>query len=163
MIWGGARPTAFMVDLFSPFSSENQKRARLFITAASLPSFTVQQAVVPYFGAQIKFSAERIYENWDVVVQNDEDFPIRAMLEKWSNDMNGLISNRLNPERYPTGYKTTAEVTQMAKDGSKPLRIYKMSGLWPVQVGAIQLDWSAAGQIEMFQVSFSIDYFECFE
>jgi hypothetical protein len=119
----------------------------------------VQQAIAPYFGAQIKFSAERVYQDWSVEVLNDDDFKIRAMLEKWSNLMNTLISNRLDPTMYPTGYKGTAEVTQKGKDG-RILRKYRFAGLWPMQIQEITLGWDAVAQIERFGVTFSLDYFE---
>jgi hypothetical protein len=149
------------VQLFLPtgLDSPNKKRFSLLINAASLPGFYVQPVVVPYFGAQIKFSGERVFQDWQVQVMNDEDFAVRAVLEKWSNLMNALISNRMDPAFYATGYKASAEVIQYGKDGRK-LRSYRFLGLWPNTVEQIQLDWSAIGQVEYFPVSFSLDYFE---
>jgi hypothetical protein len=156
---GGARPTQFEVNLFPPFASEATKQVRMLVNAASLPSFLVQPAVAPYFGAQIKYAGERVYDNWQCEVLNDEDFAIRALLEKWSNETNALISNRMNPELWPTGYKGTAEVTQFGKDG-RALRIYRFVGLWPMQLGSINLAWDAVAQIERFDCTFCLDYYE---
>ncbi len=156
---GGARPTQFEVAVFPPFSTIESKRTVLLCSAASLPGFVVQPAIAPYFGAQIKFSAERVYDNWDITVLNDEDFALRAMFERWSNHMNTLVSNRLDPTYYPTAYKSHAEVTQKGKDG-RDLRTYRFVGLWPIAVTPIPLDWQAVGQIEQFNVTFSLDYFE---
>ena len=35
-----------------------------------------------------------------------------------------------------------------------------MVGLWPMRVSDIPLSWEAATQIERFEVSFCLDYFE---
>ena len=156
---GLARPNQFTVALFPPFATPESSRSVLLVQAASLPSFDLAPVVVPYFGAQIKFSGERNYNPWPITVINDEDFAMRAMFEKWSNIMNTLVSNRLDPNYYPTAYKTTAEVTQKGKDG-RDLRVYRFVGLWPMQVSDIALSWESQGQYEQFQVVFSIDYFE---
>ena len=156
---GGARPNQFEVAVFPPFTTVQSKRSVLLVSAASLPGYVVQPVVVPYFGAQIKYSGERVYDNWDVTVLNDEDFSMRAMFERWSNIMNTLISNRLDPGFYPTGYKTHAEVTQKGKDG-RDLRNYRFVGLWPMSITPIPLDWGSQGQIEQFNVTFCLDYFE---
>ncbi len=73
--------------------------------------------------------------------------------------MNTLVSNRLDPNMWPTGYKAAAEVIQKGKDG-RDLRTYRFVGLWPIVVSPIGLDWSAQGQFETFNVTFSLDYFE---
>lgn len=159
LVLGGARPTHFQVDIFPPFQSASAQKFSFLCTAASLPEFVVQPATVAYFGAILKYSGERVYGDWSVQVMNDEDFAQRAIMEKWSNAMNTLISNRLDPAFYPTAYKAHAEVTQFGKDG-RILRIYRMVNLWPMRVSDIPLSWEAATQIERFEVNFALDYFE---
>lgn len=155
----GARPSHFHVDLFLPFASEQAKRLKFACFATSLPGFSINQAPVYYFGRMIKLSGDRVFEDWDVMMYNDTDFAARAALEKWSNDINALISNRMNPEVFPNGYKTSAEVTQYAQDG-EALRTYRFNGLWPAVVAPIQLDYRDGSQVEVFQVRFSVDHFE---
>ena len=87
------------------------------------------------------------------------DFAARAALEKWSNDINALISNRMNPDVFPTGYKTSAEVTQYDQAGSI-LRTYRFNGVWPAVVMPISLDYRDGNQVEVFQVRLSVDHFE---
>jgi hypothetical protein len=157
--FGGARPSEFDVAIFPPFSTVESSRSVLFVTAASLPGFNLGQTVVPYFGNSIKFDGDRSYDNFDVTINNDEDFAIRAMLERWSNHINALVSNRMDPTFWPTAYKGSAEVTQYGKDG-RVLRVYRMIGLWPATITPIQLDWSMQNMIETYQVSFSVDYIE---
>lgn len=173
LIYGGARPSQFEVSIFpvnsptaaaggldgTPFASTTPKRIKFFVQAASLPAFIIGQAPVPYFGAVIKYAGERQYTDWQVTIMNDEDFAVRAFLEKWSNMMNALVSNRLDPEVYPTRYKSTAEVIQFGKDGSV-VRAYTFHGLFPTVIDPIDLNWGDVNRIETYNVTFSLDYFE---
>lgn len=166
--FGGARPTQFQVDIFPPLNIGAgatpgigvavSKQFSFVCTAASLPEFTVQPATCAYFGAILKYSAERVFGDWSVQVLNDEDFSQRAMFERWSNAMNTLISNRLDPTYYATKYKASAVVTQYSKSGPI-LRQYTMWNLWPMRISDIPLSWEAATQIERFEVNFALDYF----
>ncbi len=81
------------------------------------------------------------------------------MFERWSNEMNSLISNRSSADALANGYKSTAIVKQLGQDGST-LRQYELQGLWPVMVSPIQLSWEAGNAIETYGVEFSIDYWE---
>lgn len=159
LIEGGARPTQFEVDVFLPFASQQEQRFKFLCHAASLPGMSIGQAQVAYFGRALKLAGDRRIDDWEVAVYNDADFGIRSVLEKWSNDINTLISNRLNPEMYATKYKSAAEVRQLGMD-KRVLRAYRFEGIWPMEVSPIRLDWSAQNQIEMFSVQFSVDWFE---
>ncbi len=111
---------------------------------------------VPYFGRTIKLAGDRDYPDWTVSVYNDEDFPVRQMLESWSNEINSVVSNRMSSDVFPTGYKTTASVVQYGKDGTA-LVGYLFEGLFPVNVDAMSLSWDAVNQIQTFDVTFAYD------
>jgi hypothetical protein len=74
-------------------------------------------------------------------------------MEEWSNAINRLQRNVREINRY----KSQAQVTQFAKDGSK-LRTYEFNGIFPSNISPIELDWSTTDQIELFQVTFQYDY-----
>ena len=159
--FGGARPTLFQVNITMPpgIGAQAASKVEFNVSAASLPSFIVEPVVVPYFGRQIKFSGDRVFQDWQVTVMNDEDFTLRNAFEAWSNAMNALVSNRMDPELYSTAYKTVASVRQYGKDG-QVVRKYDFQGIFPSQVDNIGLSWDAINQIETFAVNFSYDYYE---
>lgn len=121
-----------------------------------MPSSTLGQTPVPYFGRQIKLNGDREFANWTVTVMNDEDFAVRLIMENWSNQINTLISNAMNPNVFPTGYKASGQVTQWGKNGVA-IRRYLFQGLWPVNVDVIPLDWDQTNAVEQFDVEFSLD------
>lgn len=155
---GGARPTLFFVDLTFPFTTSFSGNARFQIRAASIPSMPLERIRVPFMGRAIKLVGDRPdTPDWTVTIMNDEDFPLRVALEKWSNEMNALISNRMSADVWPTDYKGTAHVTQYGKKGDL-LRAYIVEGIWPVNVDAMPLDWDAQNQLQSYDVTFSVDW-----
>lgn len=149
----GARPTLFQVEFTNPVNGLSDGLVPFMAQASEIPPSIVEPIQVPYFGRTIKVAGDRTYPDWNVMIMNDEDFPIRNALEEWSNMINGFENNL----RQETSYKTDARVTQYAKDGSIR-RVYRFIGIFPISVGAIQLSWEAQNQIETFDTTFAYDY-----
>lgn len=156
---GGARPTLFQVDFFLPFATPNGNKGQFLCRAASIPPAPLDVIRVPYFGRHIKLAGDREFPNWQTTIMNDEDFPLRVAMEKWSNLINTLISNEMDPSVFPTGYKGSANVTQFGKGGAT-LAIYRFVGLFPVNVDQMRMDWEAQNQLQVFDVEFAYDYWE---
>lgn len=156
---GGARPTQFEIDIFPPFASVDSQRMRFLVQGGSLPAAIIGTVQVPYFGRAVKFAGDREYPAWTVQVLNDEDFAIRAIMERWSNEMNAHISNRMSDDMYATAYKTSAVVTQMGKNG-EAIRSYRLVGAFPTGIQEIDLDWGKVNAVEIFGVEFQYDYWE---
>lgn len=159
MAQGGARPSLFEVTVQTPPAQQPQipEDLRFFVEAANLPSSNLGLIQVPYFGRIVKLAGDRQFEPWTVSVINDEDFNVRDALEGWSSRINNLQANIRTYGR-ERDYKSTATVTQYGKDGKK-LRAYRFEGLFPQQIGAIELGWQNIDEIERFQVVWEYDYY----
>lgn len=154
---GGARPNQFQVDIFFPFQSTNANRLRFNARAASVPPSVIDEVPVYYYGRAIKMAGDRTFPDWELTIYNDEDFALRMLFENWSNRINTLISNRMDPSVYPVGYKVDGVVTQFGKDGHT-IKTYEFVGLWPKIVDTMPLDWSAQNQIQEFNVTLAYDF-----
>lgn len=154
---GGARPNQFEINIFPPFQSNTSSKIRMMARAASVPPMIVGEVQVAYFGRFIKVNGDREFPDWNVTIYNDEDYKLRLLFENWSNRINTLISNRMDPSVYATGYKVNAEVTQFGKDGHG-IRTYQFDGLWPKVVDAMPLDWAMTNSIQEFNVTFAYDW-----
>lgn len=158
LTYGGARPAQFYVQFSNPSDSSADLKVPFMVQAASLPASTLGQINVPYFGRTIPVPGDRTYSAWNVNVMNDEDFLVRNSIEKWSHDINSPEGNiRRFPGASALLTQGTALVTQMGKNG-QALRTYKFHGIWPQEVGEIQLAWDATDQIELFPVTFAYDF-----
>src|SRR6185312_6026737 len=160
----GARPTLFQVSLNFPVAALNLVAGRLLTFqafATSIPTSQLGQIPYNYFGRAVNFPGDRTFNPWQLNVYVDEDYAVRRGFETWSNAINGHVSNIRNPiAAIPTGYKVDGIVQQMSKIGGPVIATYRMAGCWPMNIGDIQLDWSAKDQIETFPVILSIDWWE---
>lgn len=153
LTFGGARPNQFMVEITNPVDGLADLKAPWMIKAASLPASTRGKIPVPFMGRFVNFGGEAEFEDWNVTVINDEDFLVRNSLEAWHEKIN---SNRLNTRAYPNEYKSQAQITQFAKDGTA-LRVYKFTGFFPLNISAIETSWETQNTIEEFNVTFAFD------
>lgn len=169
---GGARPSLFEIQVtFNPGSgiiTNGLNKLQFMARAASIPPEIVGSFPVPYFGRQIKLAGDRVFNDWQITVINDEDFAVRAAFEEWSKLINSHEPNlaSLRPGMgnvsggiSSLGYKANAEVRQYSKLGSV-IRRYQFIGLYPTVVSDISLNWAEVDQIEEFAVEFAYDYWE---
>ena len=159
--YGGARPTLFRVDIDSPFDRELARIAPFHIEASSLPGSTVNPIEVPYFGRRIRVAGDRTFDPWTVTVRNDEDFRVRHALESWHNRINSLQGNlNTTGSAETSNYKTQADIHQFSKIGGSPIRTIRFYGMFPTEISPIDVNWGDTDSIEMFQVTFSYDWYE---
>ncbi|MDA8977568.1 phage tail protein [bacterium] len=156
---GGARSSLFQVQITNPINGVADQQVSFMVKAAQIPASTLGTVEVPYFGRQIKLAGNRTYAEWAPTIINDEDFGIRNAMEQWSHSINSAQGN-LNTAggTAPSLYKSNAQVTQFGKDGAI-LRVYNFVGLYPSEVGAIDLAWDNEG-IQEYGVTFQYDYWE---
>lgn len=110
-------------------------------------------------GRKIYTHGHRTVDSWTVTVINDEDFKVRNAMEQWNNYLNLQQGNVANfPTPNDAEFKSVANVFQYDKTG-KITRVYTLFGVWPENIGPIDLDWES-DSIQSFQVTFSMDYFE---
>jgi len=164
MIGDGARPNLFEVTLTFPTVASNSTAAGQKVTfmakTAQLPGSTVGQVPLYYFGRELKFAGNRTFADWTLQILNDEDFTIRNSLESWMNAINSHTTNvRNSAASGPSGYSVDAVVTQYGKTGNA-LKTYKFVGLFPLDLGAIDLDWGSNDSIEEYSVTFAYQWWE---
>jgi hypothetical protein len=164
MVGDGARPNLFQVSLTFPTIATNgtaaSQKTTFMAKSAQLPGSTIGQVPVYYFGRELKFAGNRTFTDWTLQIINDEDFAIRNALESWMNSINSHTSNvRSGAAVNPSSYSVDATVTQFGKTGNV-LKTYKFVGLFPVDVAAIDLDWSSNDSIEEYSATFAFQYWE---
>jgi hypothetical protein len=154
---GGARPTQFKVMLTFPewvAGNDAAVKGEFLVKAASLPASTIQPIDVPFRGRPIKLAGERVFQNWNVTIINDNDFLIRNALERWSK---GVLDHRtVTGLLEPLSYERDLIVQQLDRNDNE-IKTYKMFNCWPQAISEIQLDYGASTNIEEFQVEFSVD------
>jgi len=163
MVFDGARPNLFQVTLqFPPTvnNGTNSRSIRFMANATQLPSSVIGVARQSYFGREVKFPGNRMFQDWSINVINDETFYLRNSFEQWLNLINNNRQNiRDSRAIYSSEYSVDAQVTQFSKEG-EPIKKYNFVGLFPTTVDPIQLNWAQNDQIEEFGVTFTYQYWE---
>ena len=158
---GGARANQFRISLVPPAlvaGGANAGRNLEFLCkTASLPASTVTDIPVYYRGRPVHVAGEREFQPWTISVYNDTDFSIRDMFENWSHLM--VNYNATDGQPTPLAYQTDATVFQLDRNGAV-LKSYTFHDMFPLEIGAIQLDFEANNQVEMFDVTLQYNYFE---
>jgi hypothetical protein len=174
--FGGARASLFEVFMTLPTRIQSptaEAQFRFVCKAAQLPSSTVGQIEVPFFGRKVKLAGNRTFENWTVTILNDEDFSVRHAFEKWSSLINNHNNNvrdaGMSSESGQNSYRSIATVRHYAKtgvfnggtvsgDAAIPTREYDFINIFPINVSSIDLNWETTDAIEEFTVEFAYDY-----
>jgi len=174
--FGGARASLFEVFLSLPQGIGEptaESQFRFVCKASSIPASTIASIDVPYFGRKVKMAGNRTFDNWQVVVMNDEDFLVRNAFELWSSYINSHENNLRDAsvitENGLASYRTVATVRHFAKtgvfasgagagDAAIPTREYTFVNIFPVSIGNIELNWETTDAIEEFTVEFAYDY-----
>ena len=164
MIGDGARPNLFSVSLVFPTIATNAvaagQKTSFMAKSAQLPGSSVGTVPMFYFGRELKFAGNRTFAQWSLQIINDEDFIIRNSLESWMNAINSHSGNLRNAAAASSsGYTVDALVTQYGKTGNT-LKQYKFVGLFPIDLGAIDLDWGSNDAIEEYSVTFDYQWWE---
>ena len=157
---GGARPNQFKVTM--PFPGYAQVGGEIedlaFLCRATvIPAMTVGNINVPFRGRQIKIAGDRTFEDWNVTVINDTDFKLRNAFERWQNGINNMTDNEGLTN--PVDYQVDAFVDHLDRNGST-IKSYTLRGLYPVNVGSIELNYETNDVLEDFQTTFAYQYFE---
>ncbi len=165
---GGARPNQFYADISVPLALKGvinnatlaEQKLRFFCRAASLPQSQIGVVSVPFRGRTFKVPGDREFAEWTVNITNDTDFMIRDMFEEWMDAIDGNVNHdQLGDDSIPTDFMSSGEVHQLNKNGDR-LKSYLMVGIWPNLVGDIQLAYDDNNVVEVFPVTFQVQWWE---
>ena len=175
LVGGGARPNLFEVQLanipgVTNWQGDTATSFTYLCKAAQLPASTIANVDVPFRGRIFKVAGDRTIENWSITVINDEDFKIRNAFEEWMQ-LIAKLDNNLGATN-PSSYMADADVYQLGRGGkvgarsnssageaSAVLKQYKMQGIFPISLAAIDLSYDTGDTIEEFAVEFAVQSF----
>jgi|TARA_B100001939_G_scaffold37175_1_gene29001 hypothetical protein len=179
LIAGGARPNLFEVEMAFPneeiFPEIGDTTFRMLIKGAALPPSTLTPIEIPFRGRKLKIAGDRVFNPWTIKVVNDNDFKLREAFERWSNFIVKVSdgSGTLNPSDYQVdwivnqlGRAKSPASNVPAKDNSETLpvlRRYYMKGCFPSDVTQIELNYDSENQVEEFDVTLQIQYWEAYD
>ena len=157
---GGARPSLFQVVLDYPSGiADPPTPSRFLIKGTTIPASTIGTHEIFFHGKAIKVAGDRTFDTLDTTIINDEDFGIRATLEKWIDFISDHKLNKRVDQWKGQGetaeYKGEVIISQYSKAGEK-LHHYHLIGAFPSALSTINLDWGTQ-EIEEFTCTWTFD------
>ena len=154
---GGARANQFMVTLGGTGATGLTNNFHFLCRSAQVPALTIGEVAVPYRGRVIYLAGDRTYDAWTVTIMNDRNYSVRAFLENWMDDMGDIGGTTKANAISAASYYANATVQQLDRN-NKPIRTYKLEGLWPTTLDAIDLSYDANDAIEEFGATFRFNW-----
>ena len=150
---GGTRPNRYTLTGTIPIGSEFFST---HIMATTIPESTVGIIPIPYRGRVYKFPGDRTYTEWAFTVLDDVgDNHLWEDLHQWSEQFNFHGSNVAQSRAHQGQYCSDLTVSHIDHNspGEVSLKKIQFNYAWPVSVGPVTLDMSAANQLTSYQVT----------
>ena len=157
---GGARANQFTVTMSGAGAQGAALQGNQFsflCRSAQIPALTIGEVAVPYRGRVSYLAGDRTYDAWTVTVMNDRNYSIRSALEAWMDDMGDIGGTTKANTISATEYYANAWVKQLDRNNA-PIRTYKLEGLWPTTLDAIDLSYDANDAVEEFGATFRFNW-----
>ena len=154
---GGARANQFMVTMGGAGATGMTNNFHFLCQSAQIPAMTIGEVAVPYRGRQIFLAGDRTYDAWTITVMNDRNYSVRAFLENWMDDMSDIGGTTKANALSAASYYANATVQQLDRN-NKSIRTYKLEGVWPTTLDAIDLSYDANDAIEEFGATFRFNW-----
>ena len=154
---GGARANQFMVTMGGAGAVGLTNNFHFLCRSAQIPALTIGEVAVPYRGRTIYLAGDRTYDAWTVTVMNDRNYTIRSFLENWMDDMSDIGGTTKANTISAASYYANATVQQLDRN-NQSIRTYKLEGLWPTTLDAIDLSYDANDAIEEFGCTFRFNW-----
>ena len=154
---GGARANQFMVTMGGAGASGLTGNFHFLCRSAQIPALTVGEVAVPYRGRTIYLAGDRTYDAWTVTIMNDRTYSVRAFLEGWMDDISDIGSTTRANAIGSSVYYAEATVHQLDRNNSA-IRTYKLEGVWPTTLDAIDLSYDANDAVEEFGATFRFNW-----
>ena len=157
---GGARSNQFKVTM--PFPGYAQVGGEIedlafLCRATTIPAMNVGVVEVPFRGRKIYIGGDRTFDTWSITVLNDTNFKIRNAMERWQNGINNMSDNEGLTN--PVDYQVDCFVDHLDRNGNT-IKSYTLRGLFPVGIGAIDLNYDEQAAVEEFTVEFQVQFWE---
>ena len=154
---GGARANQFSVSMSGSGAAGLTGNFHFLCRSAQIPALTIGEIAVPYRGRQIFLAGDRTYDAWTVTVINDRQYTVRSFLESWMDDMGDIGgTTKANTISASENY-ANAWVKQLDRNNSA-IRTYKLEGVWPTTLDAIDLSFDANDAVEEFGATFRFNW-----
>jgi len=166
---GGTRPNRFKITGTIPGSNDipqggdadpikgdgDISETSFLVKAASMPSATIGEIIVPFRGRGLRIPGDRIFEPWTFTVLDDGK-GLREKFITWGDKINAHVKNLTkDPSQQDDKAQWTVEMLD-TKDAS--IRTVKLHNCWPLTISPIDLSMDVADSLSEYSVTLAYDF-----
>ena len=151
-----ARPNRFLFSFASPVSGADAETISYLCKGAQLPAKTVGEIILNWQGMQNKIAGDPTFDDLTLTFINDYEQAGRKTFEDW---MKYVVDQSTNDREAQGDYKVDATVQLLGRKGDI-IATFKMFGVWPKQLDAVDLNSESTDTMSEFGVSLGMDYWE---
>jgi hypothetical protein len=124
-----------------------------WVSNTATPVVVTSAQVVDYMHTQIRRGGKTNPQQWPVTIRDDSWGGSFSFFNTWRNSIYPNMTSTT-----PSSYKGDATL-RLLNPSLELDRIYRLYGVWPMEIGAITLDYES-DNISTFPVTFAFDFFE---
>jgi len=157
LVGDAARPYLFEIDIpsISTGDANDVKTVTCLARSAILPRYNIEDIPFEFQKSTFHMGGRAVFDTWQVTFMADAYHKLRNRLLSWQSvifDPSRQVS--YSPSSYKRGGVTIKQLDRMGS----VVTAYEFRGLYPSEVGEIQVDQGNTS-IEEFNVTFTYDYY----
>lgn len=136
----------------------------IYAKAASFPGTQIGMIPVAYQGRIVKFTGERQFGEWTIVVYDGSvsgGKNLREYMENWIEDIDsakGHIQRYANASTDPWLVKFDDVGTDSTSSDTDYKKIFQLFNCWPMDISPIDLSYEAVDSFSEFTLTLAYDY-----
>lgn len=147
----GVRPSKYKMEIFGL-----PEKLAFLCKTSQLPGKTTGIIELPFMGRKIKLGGDPVYPDLTTTIMLDTDFSVRNEIESWGNSINA--QDEVSGDE-PSLYKQTGSIIQLNHKGVE-IAQYDLIGVWPSDIGPVELGFENTDQIAEYTVTWTYDYWQ---
>lgn len=124
--------------------------------ATSIPSSSIGEIDVKYFGRSVFYAGDRTYDPWTVTIIGMNDWKLYKYLLDWHQAINHPLENKAANANM-RNFKRAGTVRVYDQVKNKTLEI-NLDGLWPTRISEVRLGWDLVDQPVDIEVTWRFDW-----
>jgi hypothetical protein len=160
---GGTRLNRFIVQSSCPAVNRP-----FHIRAAQIPGAVISSIGLNWFGRTIELPGERVYQPWVITVLDDagDGYELHSQFETWQHSIGNKnefthvqLANAFQKPSSINGLGCQFDIRQYRTDSDEEEKDFILYNVWPLQIGAVELDQSKDNQLVQFSVTLAYSHF----
>ncbi len=161
---GGARPSLFKMTISGQptgVTSADVANIEYFCNVSAFPPLSITPIERQYFGRTTKIPGDMTFGDLSTSIIQTEGGAERIAMEKWMDAINKTSTNAMDATNVSAnGFTGTVNLQQYGKAGlATALHTVTFVDCWPNQIGEISMSYDTASDIEVFDVTWSYNYY----